>query len=716
MRMTDSSSQNNNDGANGSHGKRPAQNSGNSGASFPKIVKFNGNVHRPPGRDSNSPNKRPMPAHYSREDLLAQRQALPIYPVRQKLLEELRKHQTLIVIGETGSGKTTQIPQYIFTHAMTENGTIAVTQPRRVAAITLATRVAQEMGAQLGTTVGYTVRFEDMSNFKTKIKFLTDGMLLREAMLDPLLKRYSVIILDEAHERTIHTDVLFSVVKTAQKRRAEQGNNKLKIVIMSATMDVDHFSHYFNKASVVYLEGRQFPIQVFHAKQTQEDYLFSSLVTLFQIHKDAPADHHILIFLTGQEEIEAFAKSARTIAKDLQGKYPNLKVCPLFANLPQNQQMEAFNNPPPNTRKVVLSTNIAETSVTIDGIRYVIDCGRVKARTHMPATGMDILRIQKIAQAQAWQRAGRAGRQAAGFCYRAYTLNDFEKMAPNPIPEIQRCSLTTVVLQLLALGVQDPLNFDFMDKPPTELIEGAMRELHLLGGIQSTEKPVLTEVGQQMAAFPLDPRFTKLILASKELGCTEEIVSIVALLSADSIMINATAQREQANNVRAKFASSEGDHMTLLNIFRAFRTAKQNRNWCFENFVNYRNLLYAVEVRKQLAELCERMNIPMKSCNPQTEPVRRCLLSGLFLSVAEYQREGHYLTLGSRQTVAIHPSSVLFHSKPSCIVFTELVQTGKRYVRQVTLIDQDWIEELPKDTLLQLRQTFRGTVSGPHRK
>ncbi|KAI9563591.1 hypothetical protein GHT06_011055 [Daphnia sinensis] len=425
--------------------------------------------------------------------------------------------------------------------------------------------------------------------------------------------------------------------------------------------------------------------------------------------------HHILIFLTGQEEIEAFAKSARTIAKDLQGKYANLKVCPLFANLPQNQQMEAFSSPPPNTRKVVLSTNIAETSVTIDGIRYVIDCGRVKARTHMPATGMDVLRIQKIAQAQAWQRAGRAGRQAAGFCYRAYTLNEFEKMAPNAVPEIQRCSLTTVVLQLLALGVQDPLHFDFMDKPPTELIEGAMKELHLLGGIQSIEKPVLTEIGQQMAAFPLDPRFTKLILASKDLGCTEEIVSIVALLSADSIMVNATAQREQANNVRAKFASSEGDHMTLLNIFRAFRTAKQNRNWCFENFVNYRNLLYAVEVRKQLAELCERTNIPMKSCNPQTEPIRRCLLAGLFLSVAEYQREGHYLTLGSRQTVTIHPSSVLFHTKPSCIVFTELIQTGKRYVRQVTLIDRDWIEELPKETLLQLRQTFRGAVNGPNR-
>ncbi|KZS16763.1 putative ATP-dependent RNA Helicase DHX33 [Daphnia magna] len=439
------------------------------------------------------------------------------------------------------------------------------------------------------------------------------------------------------------------------------------------------------------------------------------LLKLLKKFKKLEKIHHILIFLTGQEEIEAFAKSARTIAKDLQGKYANLKVCPLFANLPQNQQMEAFSSPPPNTRKVVLSTNIAETSVTIDGIRYVIDCGRVKARTHMPATGMDVLRIQKIAQAQAWQRAGRAGRQAAGFCYRAYTLNEFEKMAPNAIPEIQRCSLTTVVLQLLALGVQDPLHFDFMDKPPTELIEGAMKELHLLGGIQSIDKPVLTEIGQQMAAFPLDPRFTKLILASKDLGCTEEIVSIVALLSADSIMVNASAQREQANNVRAKFASSEGDHMTLLNIFRAFRTAKQNRNWCFENFVNYRNLLYAVEVRKQLAELCERTNIPMKSCNPQTEPIRRCLLAGLFLSVAEYQREGHYLTLGSRQTVTIHPSSVLFHTKPSCIVFTELIQTGKRYVRQVTLIDRDWIEELPKETLLQLRQTFRGTVNGPNR-
>jgi len=708
MKMTDSFNSQGN--GNSSNGKRAAP-GGTNGSSGSKIVKFN------PGRDPDGPagsakKSGVQTKHYSRQEILAQRQALPIFPNRQRLMGEVEKHPTLILIGETGSGKTTQIPQFIADGEVGGYGMIAVTQPRRVAAITIATRVSEEMGVQLGTTVGYTVRFEDVSNFRTKIKFLTDGMLLREAMLDPLLRKYSVVILDEAHERTIHTDVLFSVVKTAQKRRAEQPSKKLKIIVMSATMDVDHFSHYFNKAPVVYLEGRQYPIQVYHSKTPQEDYLFSSLVTLFQIHKEAPADHHILVFLTGQEEIEAVAKNAKTIAKELDGKYPGLKICPLYATLPSLQQLDAFSNPPPGTRKVVLSTNIAETSVTIDGIRYVIDCGRVKARTHVPATGMDILRIHRIAQAQAWQRTGRAGRQAAGFCYRSYTLQEFEKMSPNAVPEIQRCSLTTVILQLLALGVQDPLNFDFMDKPPVELIEGAMRELFLLGAIQSVDKPELTQVGQQMAAFPLDPRFTKLILASKEFGCTEEAVSLVALLSADSILINSTNQREQAHNARSKFTSSEGDHITLLNILRAFKTAKQNKLWCYENFVNHRNLSYAVEVRQQLSELCGRMNITMSSCSPQTVPIRRCLLAALFLSMAEYQREGHYLTLGSRQKVSIHPSSVLFHSKPACVVFTELVQTGKRYVRQVTLVDQEWIEDLPKETLHQLRLMNRLTTNG----
>ncbi|KDR10772.1 hypothetical protein L798_15339, partial [Zootermopsis nevadensis] len=610
-----------------------------------------------------------------------------------RLISEILKHPTVIIIGETGSGKTTQIPQFMHEVRLARDGIIGITQPRRVAAITLAQRVSQEMNSDLGATVGYSVRFEDVTSERTKLKYLTDGMLLREAMLDVLLMSYSIIVLDEAHERTVHTDVLFGIVKQAQALRKEKHLKPLKIVVMSATMDVDHFSDYFGNARILYLEGRQHPIQVFHAVQTQDDYVFSCLVTIFQIHRDAPANHDILVFLTGQEEIEAMAHSIRLIAKDLEGTYPCLKVYPLYSSLPSHQQLDVFRSTPQGARKVVLSTNIAETSVTISGIKYVIDSGMVKVRTHHPGTGLDILKVQRISQAQAWQRAGRAGRESSGFCYRVYTRQEFNTMLKNSIPEIQRCNLTNVVLQLLALKI-DTLTFDFMDMPPRESVNGALWQLKQLGAIDTAEGTKLTKLGHRMALLPLDPRFSKILLSAEVYGCLEEILSIVALLSSESVFIIPPSKREQAVVAHGKFVSSSGDHITLLNIYRSFSTVTQKKQWCHENFLNVRNLQYASEVRSQLAELCQRCKLRISSCGQNMDQVRKCLVTGLFMNIAELQRERQYLTVESRQTVAIHPSSVLYGSQPHCVLFTEVVQTGRCYLRQVTEVDPEWLSDI----------------------
>uniref|UniRef100_I3KLQ1 ATP-dependent RNA helicase DHX33 n=1 Tax=Oreochromis niloticus TaxID=8128 RepID=I3KLQ1_ORENI len=618
-----------------------------------------------------------------------QRKQLPIYQAKPQLLTQLRQLHGAILIGETGSGKTTQIPQYLYEAGIGRLGMIAVTQPRRVAAISLAGRVAEEKRTQLGKLVGYTVRFEDVTSPETKLKFMTDGMLLREAIGDPLLLRYTVVVLDEAHERTVHTDVLFGVVKTAQRRRKELNKIPLKVIVMSATMDVDLFSEYFNKSPVLYLEGRQHPIQIYYTKQPQSDYLQAALVSIFQIHQEAPSSHDILVFMTGQEEIEALARTCRDIAKHLPDGCGPMVVIPLYASLPPTQQLRVFLPAPKGCRKVILSTNIAETSVTISGIKYVIDTGMVKAKRFNPDSGLEVLAVQRVSKAQAWQRAGRAGREDSGFCYRLYTEQEFDNLIPMTVPEIQRCNLAGVMLQLMALGIPDVTNFDFMSKPSPEAIRSAVDHLELLGAVEKKDGQVfLTTLGKKMASFPLEPRYAKTILLSPDYSCSEEILSIVSLLSVDTVLYNPPARRDDVLAVRKKFMSSEGDHMTLLNIYRAFKKVSGNKEWCRENFVNSRNMGLVKEVQAQLKEICLKRDSPR---NPDTASVRRCLAHGMFVNAAELQPDGSYLALDTHQPVAIHPSSVLFQAKPAYVVFNELLHTSRCYMRDLCLVDADWL-------------------------
>ena len=396
-----------------------------------------------------------VPVGARRDEIERVRKSLPIALVKDRLMQEIAKSETIIIIGETGSGKTTQIPQYVYEDdTLTHGLMVGVTQPRRVAAVSVSRRVADETGTEHGKLVGYAIRFEDVSSDETRIKFLTDGMLLREAVIDPMLSKYGVIMIDEAHERTLQTDFLLGTIKGVQKRRRETVEDTrgrklppLRIMIMSATLEATTFSKFFDGAPVVYSRGRTFPVEMFYTEEPEEDYLDAAMLTVLQVNKEeAPGD--ILVFLTGQEEIESLGRMLRERASKLPASVPRLNVVLLFAALPPEEQMKVFEPTPPGTRKVVLATNIAETSLTINGIRYVIDSGLSKMRTYHPRSGVDELLVTPISQSQAQQRAGRAGREAPGKCFRLYTEDVMPSLEKYVKPELLRTNLSGVVLQL----------------------------------------------------------------------------------------------------------------------------------------------------------------------------------------------------------------------------------------------------------------------------
>uniref|UniRef100_A0A286XZ37 RNA helicase n=1 Tax=Cavia porcellus TaxID=10141 RepID=A0A286XZ37_CAVPO len=323
-------------------------------------------------------------------------------------------------------------------------------------------------------------------------------------------------------------------------------------------------------------------------------------------------------------------------------------------------------------------------------------------------SGLEVLAVQRVSKTQAWQRTGRAGREDSGVCYRLYTEEEFEKFDKMTVPEIQRCNLAGVMLQLLAMKVPDVLTFDFMSKPSPDHIQAAIAQLDLLGALEHKDDQLtLTPIGRKMAAFPLEPKFAKTILLSPKFHCTEEILTIVSLLSVDSVLYNPPARREEVQNVRKKFISSEGDHITLLNIYRTFRNTGGNKDWCKENFVNSKNMMLVAEVRAQLREICLKMSMPIMSSRGDVESVRRCLAHSLFMNTAELQPDGSYATTDSHQPVAIHPSSVLFHCKPACVVYTELLYTNKCYMRDLCVVDAEWLYEAAPEHFRRKLRTAR---------
>ncbi|KAF2348160.1 Helicase-associated domain [Trinorchestia longiramus] len=618
--------------------------------------------------------------------ILEQRQSLPIYKLKDELIQAIFNNQILIVVGETGSGKTTQMTQYLAEAGFTTKGKIGCTQPRRVAAMSVAKRVSEEFGCRLGQEVGYTMRFEDCTSPETIIKYMTEGMLLRECLIDPDMTNYACIMLDEAHERTINTDVLFGLLKQAISKRPE-----LKLIVTSATLDAVKFSEYFNQAPIFTIPGRTYPVEILYTREPETDYLDASLITVMQIHLSEPPGD-ILVFLTGQEEIDTACEILYERMKALGSDVPELLILPVYSALPSEMQTRIFEAAPPGSRKVVIATNIAETSLTIDGIYYVVDPGFVKQKVYNPKTGMDSLMVTPVSQAGAKQRAGRAGRTGPGKTYRLYTERAYrDEMLPTNVPEIQRTNLVSTVLQLKAMGINDLLGFDFMDPPPTEAMVMALETLHSLSALD--DEGLLTRLGRRMAEFPLEPNLSKMLIMSVNLQCSEEILTIVSMLSIQNVFYRPKEKQAIADQKKAKFNQAEGDHLTLLAVYNSWKNNKFSSAWCYENFVQMRTLKRAQDVRKQLVGIMDRHKLDMVSCGKNVARAQKAICSGFFRNAAKKDPQEGYRTLVDSQVVYIHPSSSLFNRQPEWVIYHELVQTTKEYMREVTTIDPKWLVE-----------------------
>lgn len=691
---------------------------------------------------------------------------LPVYAYQKQICQALSRgdHKVVLVTAATGSGKSTKIPAFL----LHTNHKIAVTQPRRVAAMTLAEHVAKEHAYRLGDRIGYRVRFDDRTTANTQLVYVTDGMLLREAVVDPLLKNYSVIFLDESHERSLQTDILLGVVHRARKHRSK-GNFPLRVVVMSATLHVETFVNFFGSDHVILIEipGRQYPVQILYTSEPVDEYVDAMLTTIVNIHKHEEAGD-VLVFLPGQEEIENLAGLLRQYLEDDEAeaewtgdKVESLQkqkyvagssqlvnkvlICQLYAALSSEAQLAVFEDKPVGCdRKVILSTNIAETSVTIPHIRYVVDSGKFKSR-RMMSTGMESLTVESISQAQAKQRTGRAGRVSAGLCFRMYTEEGFQSLEPETTPEILRVNLAQVILQLKGMGVKDPASFDFVTPPDQGGLMRATKVLYALAALD--DKLDLTDHGRRLASLPLDPTFGNLLLQSEKYACTKEILTAVSVLSAENIFYRPSALAQKAAIAHRRFASYEGDLSTFLRVYDAWRSeavfvpsnkggrraerkilkSEQGRNriaheeWCRGNFISGRSMARAYHIRRQLESICarptERNGLAMDtnlSCGKNEETFFKCLAAGLFLQAAsriksvanvdgrgksgdlqQFQR-GRYRTLMGNELVSIHPTSTLFgrNPAPACIVYTELITTKKTYIRGVTQIREEWLQEV----------------------
>eukprot|EP00698_Gefionella_okellyi_P007727 TRINITY_DN1885_c0_g1_i1.p1 TRINITY_DN1885_c0_g1~~TRINITY_DN1885_c0_g1_i1.p1 ORF type:complete len:1141 (-),score=301.42 TRINITY_DN1885_c0_g1_i1:995-4384(-) len=629
-------------------------------------------------------------SHHARTHTMKeQREFLPIYQVRAQLMQVIRDNQVVVIVGETGSGKTTQMTQYLYEEGFTTYGKIGCTQPRRVAAMSVAKRVSEEMNVKLGETVGYSIRFEDVTGPNTVIKYMTDGVLLRESLLEPDLDGYSCIIMDEAHERSLNTDVLFGVLKKIVARRRD-----LKLIVTSATLDAQKFANFFGNVPSFIIPGRTFPVQILFSRSTQEDYVEATVKQALTIHMQQPPGD-ILCFMTGQEDIEAvcsvLAERLATVAEHTKP----LHILPIYSQLPSDLQAKIFEAAADGNRKVIVATNIAETSLTVDGILYVIDTGFCKLKVYNPRMGMDSLQVTPISQAGANQRSGRAGRTGPGFAYRLYTERAFrDEMLPAAIPEIQRTNLGNVVLLLKSLGIDNLLEFDFMDPPPQDNIMNSMYQLWTLGALDNTGS--LTTVGKRMVEFPLDPPLSRMLCTADELGCTAEILIIVSMLSVPSVFFRPKDREEQSDSAREKFFVPESDHLTLLNVYQQWKTNGYRQDWCSDHFIHHKAMKKAQEVRSQLLDSMKAQKIELVSCGTSWDIVRKAICASYFHNAARLKGIGEYSNMRSGLACHLHPSSALYGLgyTPEYIVYHELIMTSKEYMQCVTAVEPSWLAEL----------------------
>ncbi|KAF7652999.1 hypothetical protein LDENG_00088980 [Lucifuga dentata] len=646
---------------------------------------------------------------------------LPIYQHKTSLVQAVRDNGFLVVTGETGSGKTTQLPQYLHQAGFWKDGQIGTTQPRRVAAITVAQRVAQEMQYTLGREVGYQVRFDDCTSQDTAVKYMTDGCLLREILADPELSQYSVVILDEVHERSLNTDILLGLLKKIFSNRSKSTKGRsvpLKVVVMSATLETDKLSAFLGHCPVFTIPGRTFPVtcnfgSAVGPKDTENSIYVKEVVKVaLDVHTSEPAGD-ILVFLTGQSEIERACDILYEKAESIDYRYDvydlsveGLLILPLYGSMPTDQQRQIFQPPPPGIRKCVVATNIAATSLTINGIKYIVDSGFVKQLNHNSRVGMDILEVVPISKSEAQQRAGRAGRTSAGKCFRIYTKEFWENCMPEyTIPEIQRTSLTAVILTLKCLGIHDVIRFPYLDCPEERFILEALKQLYQFDAIDRRGR--VTQLGELMVEFPLHPGLTRALLKAASFGCQDLLLPVAAMLSVENIFIrpgNPEKQKEADKKHRqlAAKAGNMNDFATLLIVFQSCKASDNPSAWCKDNWIHWRALKSAFSVETQLREILLRLqqkrNFPVEKFDGnKSELFRRCLCAGYFTNVARRSIGKVFCTMdGHGSMVHIHPSSSVFDQEMELewLIFHDVLVTSRVYIRTVCPIRYDWVKDL----------------------
>ncbi|KAL0483364.1 pre-mRNA-splicing factor ATP-dependent RNA helicase DHX38/PRP1 [Acrasis kona] len=647
----------------------------------------------------------PIKSDVDKNHISDKKKQLPIYYCRDELLTMIRENNVVVIVGETGSGKTTQMTQYLHQDGYTKYGRIACTQPRRVAAMSVAKRVSEEVGCELGTTVGYAIRFEDVTSDDTLIKYMTDGVLLRESLHEKDLDQYSVIIMDEAHERSLNTDVLFGILRKIVSRRRD-----LKLIVTSATMDANKFSTFFGGVPVYTIPGRTYPVDVLYTKTPVTDYVEAAVKQAMAIHLSTPPEGDILIFMTGQEDIEVTCYILEQKVLELdddQGRHPKLSILPIYSMLPSELQARIFTKSEKGNRKCIVATNIAETSLTVDGILYVIDTGYSKLKVFNPKVGMDALQVYPESRAAANQRSGRAGRTGPGRCYRLFTEIQYNtEMLANTVPEIQRTNLGNVVLLLKSLGIKNLLEFGFMDPPPQDNMKNSMYQLWILGALDG--KGELTGVGKKMTDLPLDPPLAKMVIAAQKMGCVSEVLTVVSMLSVPTVFYRPKDREEESDATREKFFVPESDHLTLLYVYQQWKQHDYSMNWCNDHFIHYKAMRKVQEIRNQIADIIKKNGMQLTTCGQDWDVVRKAICSGYFHHAARLQGIGEYRNMLTGMPCILHPTSALYGMgyTPDYVVYHELIMTSREYMQCVTSVDGSWLAEMAP-TFFSVKKSHR---------
>lgn len=626
--------------------------------------------------------------------------SLPIAAKRDEIKKALAEHQVLVIAGETGSGKTTQLPKICLELGRGSHGLIAHTQPRRIAARSVAARVAEELGTPLGGLVGYQVRFEDQSDANTLVKLMTDGILLAETQHDRFLERYDTIIVDEAHERSLNIDFLLGYLKTLLHRRPE-----LKLIITSATIDLERFSKHFDNAPIIEVSGRTFPVETWYRPLTSEQdeegnpieddltvdqAILATLDELAQHERGqgkGPGD--VLIFLPGEREIRDAAEILR------KAQLRHTEILPLYARLSPAEQQRIFQ--PHAGRRVVLATNVAETSLTVPGIRYVIDTGTARISRYSYRAKVQRLPIEAVSQASANQRKGRCGRVEPGICVRLYSEEDFNSRPAFTDPEILRTNLAAVILQMLHLRLGAIDAFPFIEQPDGKAISDGFNLLQELSAVNRENQ--LTPVGRQLARLPIDPRLGRMLLEGARLGSLQEVLIVTSALSVQDPRERPPERQQAADQAHAQWKDVDSDFAALVNLWRGFEeqrqalTANPLRNWCRKQFLNYLRLREWRDAHRQLALICRELQLTVNKEPCDYPKLHKAVLSGLLSQIGHKTEDGDYQ--GARQRrFWVHPSSGIGRKRPQWVMAAELVETTKLYARVVARIEPDWIEPL----------------------